>query len=394
MPLPAGPRVALVHDWLNGLRGGEKVLEILLEIFPGARLHTLFYDADKLNDTLRASPVTTSILQGMPGWRTKYRYYLPLFPTAAELIPLTDAAGQRPALIVSSSHCVAKGIQPPPGVPHASYIHAPMRYVWDQYDTYFGPDRASLPVRAAMRLFRGGLRRWDVASSKRVNRFLCNSQHVAKQIMERYRREARVVAPPVDVDRFTLPHDDIFTNDETHEQRDQRPWLVVSALVVYKRVDLAIEAVRQAGGKLIVAGTGPDRARLESIAGPETTFLGWTSDEKLAELYKTSRGFLFPGEEDFGITPLEAMASGLPVVALKRGGALDTVRDGETGVFFDEPTIEKLVQAMQLCDLYKWDRVAMRSWAESFARPLCKQRMLAALEDWWDRGLATGQWKQ
>jgi glycosyltransferase involved in cell wall biosynthesis len=371
-PLPPGERVAIAHDWLNGMRGGEKVLEVLLELFPGARLYTLFYDADKLSPLIRSHPVETSFLQGWPGWRTKYRYYLPLFPLAAQRLKVREPVD----LLISTSHCVAKGVRAPRGVPHLSYIHSPMRYVWDLFDEYFGPGQARFPVRVAARLARPWLRRWDVRSCAGVDRFLCNSRHIAGKVQRFYHRDAEVLNPPADTEFFhpLAPDDAALLPPAT-----ERPYLVASALVSYKRVDLAIQAVRRVGGKLVIIGRGPERDRLEAIAGPETTFLGWASDADLRRHYQTCRAFLFPGEEDFGITPVEAMACGRPVIALGRGGALETVADGETGLFFHEQTPEALADAMTRADARDWDASVLRARAESFSRQRCQERLEEAI---------------
>lgn len=374
-PLPPGERVAVVHDWLNGMRGGEKVLEVLLELFPGARLYTLFHDPERLSPALRRHPVTTSSLQGLPGWKTKYRYYLPLFPWAIERM---RAAGEVD-LVVSTSHCVAKGFPAPDGVPHLCYVHSPMRYVWDLYDDYFGPGRAGLATRLAMRLVRRRLQRWDVASSGRVDAFLCNSRHIAAKISALYGRRAEVVPPPVDVGRYApAPAAEV-----ERALAAGAPFLVASALVAYKRVDLAIRAVREVGGRLVVVGRGPELERLRALAGPETEFRGWVDDAELARLYQTCRAFLFPGEEDFGITPLEAMASGRPVVAYGRGGALETVVDGATGVFFHEQHPAAMAQAIRRAEATAWDAATLRAHAEGFSRDRCRERLAAAIGAFW-----------
>jgi glycosyltransferase involved in cell wall biosynthesis len=251
-----------------------------------------------------------------------------------------------------------------------------MRYMWDLFDQYFGPGKAGLPARVAARASRPWLRRWDVRSNAGVDRFLCNSRHIAGKIERFYDRDAEVVNPPADTEFFhPLPEDEAAQEPPPNE----RPYLVASALVTYKRVDLAIQAVQRAGGRLVIIGRGPERDKLEALAGPETTFLGWASDEELRRHYQTCRAFLFPGEEDFGITPLEAMACGRPVIALGRGGALETVADGETGVFFDEQTPEALADAMTRADAVAWDVKAIRARAENFSRQRCRERFEEAI---------------
>lgn len=331
-----GMSVVLVHDWLTGMRGGEKVLEAFCGLFPDAPIYTLLHLTGKVSPLLESHPIRTSFLQRMPLAATRYRHYLPLFPRAAESLelPQTD-------LVLSSSHCVAKGVKVPPGAVHVSYVHTPMRYVWDMYDAYFGPGKGGL-ARWVMPLFRDGLQKWDVRTAGSVDHFIANSAHVAERIQRHYGREATVIHPPVEAGRFA-PVD---------EPEDY--YLVLSALVPYKRVDLAVKACTALGYRLKVAGTGPEEARLKELAGPKVEFLGWQPDEALPELYAKARAFIFPGEEDFGITPLESMAAGRPVVAYGKGGALETVvaagdQSGRpaTGCFFYEQTEDALIGALQ-----------------------------------------------
>jgi glycosyltransferase involved in cell wall biosynthesis len=360
--LPEGPRVGIVHDWLNGMRGGEKVLEVILELFPDAPIYTLFLQRDKLSDAIKEHPISTSLLNSIPGADRYYRHMLPLMPFAMQTQKFRDID-----LLVSTSHCVAKAAIAPHGVPHACYCHAPMRYIWDQFDAYFGPGKTSLPVRAAMNTLRKPLQVWDRATSKRVNYFLCNGVNIAGQIQKRYDRDALVIHPPVDLERYQ-------PGDVSPDDRRNAPWLVVSALVPYKRVDLAIRAAAERGDSLIVAGRGPEADRLKSLAAElnaDVTFHGWVSDDDLLRYYQTSRGFFFPGEEDFGITPLEAMACGCPVAAFARGGALETVADGTTGVFFKEQSTEALLEAMQRLDETAWDATKMHDHVRNFRREAC-----------------------
>jgi glycosyltransferase involved in cell wall biosynthesis len=283
-------------------------------------------------------------------------------------------------LVISTSHCVAKGFITPDDIPHFSYIHSPMRYVWDMFDEYFAPGRAGLATRLAMRAVRGRLQRWDRETAGRVDEYWCNSRHIAAKISTYYERKATVLPPPVDTGCFwPAPPEAI----EAARVAGKLPWLVASALVSYKRLDLAIRAVQQTGGRLIVVGRGPEAERLAEIAGPETEFRGWVGDDELAELNRTCRAFLFPGEEDFGITPLEAMASGRPVVAYGRGGALETVVEGVTGVFFHEQTAESMAAAMRRAEAIEWDAAAIRRHAEGFSRAACRERFDAAIRAAW-----------
>ena len=331
-----GLRVVLVHDWLTGMRGGEKVLEAFGRIFPHAPIYTLLHLPGTVSESIESHPIHTSLIQKLPMMASRYRYYLPLFPRAMERMRLPECD-----LVISCSHCVAKGVVPPAGATHVSYVFTPMRYVWDMHDEYFGPGRGGLAAKV-MPLFRGRLQSWDVAGCDRVDHFVADSAHVAGRMQRHYDRQAEVIYPPVDTERFALA-------DEIEDY-----YLVVSALAPYKRVDLAVSACTASGRRLKVVGAGPEEAKLKSMAGPNVEFLGWQSDEALAGLYAKAQALLFPGEEDFGITPLEAMASGRPVAAYGVGGALETVvglGDGggraPTGVFFDRQEPEALIAAMQ-----------------------------------------------
>ena len=313
-----GGRVALLHDWLTGMRGGEKVLEALCAICPGAEIFTLVHVPGSVSGAITTRPIHTSFVQQLPRAARWYRNYLPFFPAAVESFDL-DAFD----LVISSSHCAVKSVVATGRARHLCYCHSPMRYAWDQFDAYFGPDRlgrASRFARAAMR----PLARWDAATSGRPHRYVANSQYVARRIRRYYNRAAVVVAPPVDTVFYTPA------------ARPPEPYLlVVSALVPYKRLDVAIHAARTAGLPLKLAGEGTDRARLEAIAGPDVEFLGRVTDEDVRELYQGATAVLLPGEEDFGIVPVEAQACGRPVVALGSGGALETVVDGVTGILVD-----------------------------------------------------------
>jgi glycosyltransferase involved in cell wall biosynthesis len=309
-------RVALVHDWLTGMRGGEKVLEALVGVFPGADIFTLVHVRGSVSAAIESRPIRTSFIQRLPAAARRYRQYLPLFPAAIEQFDLDGYD-----LVVSSSHCAAKAAVVPGRARHLCYCHSPMRYAWDQFDSYFGPRQVG-PVRSRWfyRPMLAGLARWDAATAPRVHRFVANSQFVAARIARYYHRQAGVVYPPVDTAFF----DATGTGPAASA-------LVVSALVPYKRVDLAIEASAAAGVPLRIIGDGPELGRLRSLAGPDVTFRGWVSSEEIREEYRRAGVVLLPGVEDFGIVPIEAQACGRPVVALAEGGALETVADGVTG---------------------------------------------------------------
>ena len=360
-------RVALVHDWLTGMRGGEKCLEVFCELFPEADLYTLVYLPDRVSPLIRSMKIHASWFNRLPGVERYYRYGLPLFPSIVEGFALRDYD-----LVLSSSHCAAKGVSPN-GALHVSYLHSPMRYVWDMYPSYFGPD-SSWPARAGMTLCRGYLQGWDVRSARRVDDFVANSQHVAGKIKSIYGRQATVIYPPVDTEKFYI--------------KDARTsfYLIVSALVPYKKIQLAVDAFNRLGLPLTVVGEGPLKRSLEKRAGPNIEFLGWVDDARLAELYASCTALVFPGEEDFGIVPLEAQASGRPVIAYGAGGALETVvgydpqMDTElfpTGVLFWEPAVRSLIQAVELFERSRavFNPALIRQHACRFSRPRFKAQI-------------------
>jgi glycosyltransferase involved in cell wall biosynthesis len=361
-------RVALVHDWLTGQRGGEKVLEVLAEIFPRAPIYTLFHFPGSQADWLEKRDIRTSFLQKLPLLRKKYRLYLPFFPLAAELFDLADYD-----LVISSSHCVAKGIIPPADALHVSYIHSPVRYAWNQYAAYFSPRQLNFFSRLIVPRVIHRLRIWDVASSARVDRFIANSDNVARRIMKYYRREADVIPPPADTVFFTLPAED--------QVRDY--FLIVSALVPYKKIELAVDVFNRTGERLKIVGTGPDSRKLRRRARPNVEFLGQVPAEGLRRLYQGALAFVQPGEEDFGIAAVEAQACGAPVIAYGRGGALETVIPGETGLLFADPSAAGLRAALDNFRTVKFNRSSLRSNAMRFSRPLFKQRLAAYLDEKW-----------
>ena len=352
------PRVALVHDWLTGMRGGEKVLEKLAAPFPSAPIHTLFHFPGSVSRELEAHPIATSFLQRAPLIERRYRHYLPLFPAAIESLDLG-----RVELVVSSSHCVAKGVIPPGAAFHLCYCHTPMRYAWDQEEVYF-PLRTGLVARLRGAVL-ARLRSWDVASAPRVNRFLANSSFVAARIRRHYQRDAEVLAPPVDTDFFT---------PGPAEQRGH--CLMVAALAPYKRIDWAIAACRQLELRLVVVGYGPERSRLERLATEGVELAGTVSAERLRDLYRGARLLLQPGVEDFGIAPVEALACGTPVVALGEGGVLDIVADGQHGVLYRSESEEwqALAAAIDKAQRIQFNSLNLRARAEGFSSQTFSQK--------------------
>ena len=365
LPGPPRPRVALVHDWLTGMRGGEKVIEALGSLYPEAPLHTLFHFPGSVSPAIEAHPIRTSFLQRAPGIRRHYRSYLPLFPAAIEELDLSGFD-----VVLSSSHCVAKGVIPPPGAFHLCYCHTPMRYAWDQEHAYF-PQRTGLGPRLRS-LALTGLRAWDVSSSARVNLFVANSRFVAQRIETYYGRPAEVVHPPVDVGFFTPPGE--------KETEERGYCLMVSALAPYKKVELAMAACEKLGLELRVVGEGPERKRLAAMAAGTVRFLGKVDAGKLRELYRGARLFLQPGVEDFGIASVEALACGTPVVAVARGGILDVVEDGRHGVLYpDWEGPAALVDAIDKACRIGFNGLDLRDRAESFSASRFTDRIRSLL---------------
>jgi glycosyltransferase involved in cell wall biosynthesis len=346
----SGPRVVLSHDWLTGMRGGERCLEILCEGFPRAPLFTLLYNRAAVSDAINRHPVTPSFLQGIPGIFKHYRHLLPLFPAAIASMRAPPAD-----LLISTSHCAAKALKRPDSARHLCYCFTPMRYAWTFHDEYLG--RAWKRAAAAPVL--GWLRSWDRKTAANVDRFVAISEHVRRRIQTFYDRDADVVYPPVNTGFYT-PMDAAAT------QAPRSFDLIVSALVPYKRIDLAVQAYTRNNHPLKIVGTGTEFDTLRFLAGDSVEFLGWQSDEAVRDLYRRCRLLVFPGEEDFGIVPLEAQACGRPVVALGRGGALETVT-GETGVFFDQQTDAALWEAVETAAARAWDPAAIRRNAERFS---------------------------
>ena len=360
-----GIKVALVHDWLNGMRGGEKCLEVLCEMFPDADLYTLIHEKGKLSKIIESRKISTSFIQHIPFGLKKYRFYLPFFPLAIEQFNLNGYD-----LIISSSHCVAKGVKHDKSIYHISYVHSPMRYVWDQFDTYFRQPQTPMLVRIGAEITRPYLQHWDRKTSKRVDTFMCNSQNIQSKIRDYYKRESLVVHPPVDLS--------FFKPGSVKESF----YLMVGAFAPNKRVDLAIKAFNQLKLPLKIAGRGQDEAYCRSIANDNIEFHGTLSDNKLLELYQKARALIFPGEDDFGITPLEAQACNTPVIAYASGGALETVTD-QTGIFFGEQKEEALCDAVQKMER-RWKFFSSETFSNQtnlFGRERYREKMSAIIQN-------------
>jgi glycosyltransferase involved in cell wall biosynthesis len=355
-------RTAIVHYWLLNMRGGEKVVEALCGILPEADLFTLFYDPAQVSETIRSRHVTASFLNPL---RRHYRSLLPLMPMALESFDLRGYD-----LVVSSESGPAKGVLRPSTARHVCYCHTPMRYLWDLYPAYRNEWTASPWKRALITPVSNYLRIWDYSTAARVDEFVANSENVARRIWKTYRREARVIHPPVAVESFYW-----------NESEDY--FLIVSELVAYKRIDMAVRVFSKNGRRLRVVGHGPEYGALKRMASSNVEFCGRVSDKELHGLYASSRALLLPGEEDFGITAVEALASGKPVIALARGGVLETVPNGDPvgGVLYTEPIEEELALAVE-----KFERIEkyispqrLQAWAQRFRKENFIQQMTAVL---------------
>ena len=358
--------VALVHEFFCNLGGSDQVAATLHQLYPQAPVYTLLVSSrNKDAELLRGMDLRCSFVQRLPLARRWHEPYLPLFPAAIESF---DLSGYE--LILSSSHVCAKGVIPAPEALHICYCHTPARYAWDLGPLYLRRLNPLLRAYASAVMHR--LRVWDVTASARVDHFIANSRFVAQRIRRYYHRSATVIHPPVDTAYFT----------PGEEQGGY--WLVVSRLTAYKRVDLAVEAFGRLGLPLVVIGDGPERRRLQRRAGPNVTFLGAVSRGEVRDAMRRCRGLIYPGKEDFGITPVEAQATGRPVVALGAGGALESVVDGVTGVLFGEQAPEALCEAVTRCAALPFDREAIRRHALQFDREVFCRKMVAFAEDKWE----------
>jgi len=357
-------KVAIVHYWLINMRGGEKVLEALCELFPEADIYTHVYDPALISDKINKHCVTTTFIQQLPFATKAYQKYLPLMPLALEQLDLTDYD-----LVISSESGPAKGVITSPDAIHVCYCHTPMRYLWDMYPAY----RKELGwlTRGLFSLIAHYLRVWDCTSAARVDCFLANSDYVRKRIKKFYRRDAQVIHPPVDVQAFAAsvqPREDFY--------------LVVSELVSYKRVDLAVEACNQLNRRLVVIGSGEQYKKIAALAGDNVTLLGRQPFDVIKDHYASCRALIFPGQEDFGMVPVEAMASGAPVIAFGRGGATETVKDGITGVFFNQATVTSLIEVIRRFErkMSEFSESEIMAHAEQFDIATFNTKFLAVVE--------------
>jgi len=363
-------KIAFVHDWLTTYAGAEKVLEAALELFPGAPVYTLLYRPEAFQNTrISEHPVTTSFIERLPKSQTGYRNYLALMPLAVEQFDLGESE-----VVFSSSHAVAKGVLTRADQLHISYIHTPIRYAWDLYFQYLKTSNLERGLKSWLaRLVLHYLRLWDAASAHRVDLYVANSRYVARRIAKVYRRKARVIYPPVDVDRFRpkIQREDCY--------------LTVSRFVPYKRVDLVVQAFSELGRPLVVIGDGPERPKIERLAAPNVRLLGYQPDAVVKDYMERCKAFVFAAEEDFGITPVEAQAAGAPVIAYGKGGVVETVLPGRTGILFHEQTVPALKQAVKDFEAQK-DRFsieALRENALRFSKPRFQREVQELIDRAW-----------
>ncbi len=359
-------RVAIIHDWLPYVGGAEKVIRTMLELFPDAILYTSIYNKKRMGDFLNGTRVETSFIDKLPFGKTRYGMYLGLMPYAFEQFDLRGYD-----LVLSSSTSCAKGVLTDANTLHICYCNTPMRYAWDFYFDYLYKGK-NLLRRVVIHSWMHKIRLWDKISADRVDYYIANSENVARRITKHYRRVSEVIYPPVALPQEGQMYEDIPLAPGSY-------YLVVSRLVAYKRIDLAVEAFNRLGKPLIIAGEGPEKARLEHMAGPNILFVGRVSDAKKAALYRDCKAFLFPGEEDFGITPVEAQAYGKPVIAYGRGGALETVKEGITGTFFRSQDADSLEEAVKCTEDQAWNPVHIKENAAGFSEAIFKKRLMVLI---------------
>lgn len=360
-------RIALIHDHLTQNGGAERVLEAMQAMWPNAPTFTLLYDQDALREQFGHRDIRPSFLQSMPFALSKPRWYLPLMPTATESYNLSSFD-----VVLSSTSAFSKGVITPTDALHICYCHTPTRYLWSDTHSYVEELRVPRPIKQLLPPLLSHLRNWDRLAADRVDHFIANSETVARRITRYYRRDSDVIHPPVDIDQFTL------------SDRPKEYYLIGGRLVSYKRYDLVVDAFSKLGLPLKVFGSGPVEHDLRRRAGDNVTFLGRVSDTERARLFADAIAFIHPQEEDFGITPVESMAAGRPVIAYRRGGAIETVLDGKTGVFFDEQSVEELADTVLQFDHTRFNPQTIRAHAQQFSLQEFRARLHEYVSKKWE----------
>jgi len=365
-------KIAIVCDWLTVFAGGERVIYEMHQLFPRAPIYTTLYNKKKCPEFAQAD-VRQSWLRFIPGAKWAHRLFLPFMPLVFERLDLSEYD-----LVLSSSHSAAKGILTQPGTLHVTYCHSPMRYVWDHSHSYQNQFRSFLPLQILYKPLLHRIRLWDRLAAERVDRYLTNSKYVAARIQKYYHRESELIAPPVDLS-FFVP------DAEAQRMRTTKKmaYLAVGRLIPYKRFDLAVKACKKLKRPLHIVGEGPELGRLKKLAGKDVVFLGKISDEDLRKEYQKAKALVFPQLEDFGIVPLEAMACGTPVIAYGKGGALETVKENISGLFFDEQTEDSLVKAIQKFEKKKWDEEKISDSVSEFSSARFRSALRHFLENAW-----------
>jgi len=354
-------KIALVHDYLIRFGGAERVFLNLLKVFPQAEVFTLLYDEKKMGKYFPNIKIQTSFLQNFPKfWRKRHKYLLPFLPTAPETIDLRDFD-----LVLSSSNSFIKGVITRPRAIHICYCHSPMRFSWDAYASYVEQQRKGFLTNIAIRIIMHYIRLWDRSAAKRVDYFIANSKTTAQRIKKYYGKESKVIYPPININ---WPSEEKYSLGRQNSP-GKDCFLIISQLTPYKKIDLAVSAFNKLELPLVVIGEGPERKRLEKKAGRNIRFLGWQPDEITKKYYQNCRAFIFPGEDDFGIAPIEAMSFGKPVLAYRKGGATETVLEGITGEFFDDPAVESLVDGVRrlLLNINNYSPLVIRKRTEKFS---------------------------
>lgn len=343
-------KVAIVHEWLTIYGGSERVTEVFHEIFPEAPIYCLVYDEDTMPDRFKNYDIRPTFIQKLPFAKRHYKAYLPIMPRAYEELDLTEYD-----LVISSSTACAKGVITRSDATHICYCHTPTRYLWEFYYEY--TRNMGKLKKIIISMFIHKLRMWDRLAADRVDRFIANSNYIAGRISKYYRKDAKVIFPPVNTHLYNI------------SDKDEEYYLIVSRLVTYKKIDIAVEAFNKLGYPLVIIGDGPEREKLEKCAQANIKFLGRLSDEEIRDYYSKCKAFIFPGEEDFGITPVECQASGRPVIAYKRGGALDSVLEGKTGIFFKEQNTESLIDTVKKFEIYgvEYNKTQIKEHSEKFS---------------------------